>query len=111
LRGEIWMIERDTLLATRLSVDSAPVGVGSPSAVVAETMHVIYRTATGDLVDIFDDSGTIRWQTVRCDIAAAGDPVAFYDGSRAGVSFRAVDDQIHFARYVDGAWVCETATP
>lgn len=111
LRGTIWMIERDTLLATPLTAAGDPVAVGSPTAVVAETMHVIYRTATGDLIDLFDDSGTIRSQTIPCGVAAAGDPTAVYDGSRACVSFRGVDDAIHFARYVDGTWVCEAAAP
>ncbi len=111
LRGSIWMIERDTLLATRLSADGDPIAAGSPSAVVAETMHVIYRTSSGDLIDLFEDSGTFKPQTIPCGVAAAGDPTALYDGSRAGVSFRAADDAIHFARYVDGAWVCETAAP
>lgn len=111
LRGTIWMIERDTLLATQLSPNGAPAAVGSPSAVIAETMHVIYRTAAGDLIDLFDDAGSIKSQTIPCNVAAAADPAAFYDGSRAAVSFRAVDDAIHFARYVDGAWVCETAAP
>jgi GH25 family lysozyme M1 (1,4-beta-N-acetylmuramidase) len=111
LHGEIWMIERDTLLATRVNVNGAPLAVGSPTAMVAETMHVIYRTATGDLIDIFEDSGSFHQQTIQCNIAAAADPTAFYDAARVAISFRAVDDLIHVARYVDGTWVCQTANP
>ncbi len=110
IRGEIWMIERDTLSARLLSLDSAPVAEGSPSAVTADTAHIIYRSGTGDLIDIAEDaSGTWHWETISCPVGAAADPNAFYDGSRAGFSFRGLDDSLYFARNVDGAWTCEVA--
>lgn len=110
VRGEIWTIERDTLSARNLSLDSAPIAEGSPSAAFADSAHVIYRTGTGDLIDLTEDA-TGNWhpQTIPCPVGAAADPIAFYDGSRVGFSFRALDDSLYFARFVDGGWTCEVA--
>ncbi len=111
VRGDIWQIERDTLLAKDLSLDTghAPPAAGSPAAVVTNQTHVFYRTMDGTIIDIFDDVGVWRRRNVCAD--AAADPTAFVDSlGHAAVSFRAINGTIRVARFVNGAWKCENAT-
>lgn len=111
IRGDIWQIERDTLVAKNLSLDAghAPPAAGSPTAVVKDLAHVLYRTLDGTIIDMFDDAGVWRRRDV-CREAAA-DPTAFVDSSgHVAVSFRANDGTIRVAYFVNGAWLCEIAT-
>jgi GH25 family lysozyme M1 (1,4-beta-N-acetylmuramidase) len=111
VRGDIWQIERDTLLAVNLSQDAghAPPAAGSPTAIVTDQAHVFYRTMDGTIIDIFDDAGVWRRRTACSD--AAADPTAFVDSrGHAAVSFRANDGAIRIARFVNGAWKCENTT-
>jgi len=111
VRGDVWQIERDTLLAKDLSlnVGHAPPAAGSPTAVVTDQAHVFYRTMDGTIIDIFDDAGVWSRRNVCAD--AAADPTAFVDGlGHAAFSFRAIDGSIRVARFVNGAWKCENAT-
>jgi GH25 family lysozyme M1 (1,4-beta-N-acetylmuramidase) len=111
VRGDIWQIERDTLLAKNLSLDAghAPSAAGSPTALVTDRAHVFYRTMDGTIVDIFDDAGV--WHRQNVCTGAAADPTAFVDSlGHAAVSFRAMNGAIRVARFVSGAWKCEDAT-
>jgi GH25 family lysozyme M1 (1,4-beta-N-acetylmuramidase) len=113
LRGSIWQIERDTLIATNLHTSPpspivVPVCAGSPSAIFSGTAHILYRTTNGTIQEIFDDGGTWRTQQVCTD--AAADPTAFIDeAGHVAASFLATNDTIRVARLVDGAWQCEDA--
>jgi hypothetical protein len=112
VRGNIWQIERDTLVAKNLSVDAghAPPSAGSPTAVVADKVHVLYRTMDGVIIGMFDDAGVWRRFNVCAD--AAADPAAFLDSlGRAAVSFRTTDGAVRVAKFVNGAWKCEDALP
>jgi hypothetical protein len=114
LRGDIWQIERDTLNATNLSAMAghAPAAAGSPSAIVSDTAHLFYRTLDDTLIEMFDDAGTWRRRTIRCDAIPAADPTSFVNSNgQAAVSFRTVDGAIHVATLVQGSWVCEETAP
>ncbi len=110
LRGEIWQIERDSLNATNLtSATNAPVCIGNPSAVVASTIHIVYRSLDGTINEIFDDAGTWATRVVCPD--AASDPTAYVDeAGNAAVSFRAINGAVQIARF-DGSWNCVDAAP
>jgi GH25 family lysozyme M1 (1,4-beta-N-acetylmuramidase) len=111
LRGHIWQIERDTLNATNLSAAAnAPNAAGSPTAVAADTVHILYRGIDGRINEIFDDGGAWRTRQV-CSAAAASDPTAYIaDGAGAAATFRKLNGGIHIARFVNGAWTCEDPT-
>jgi Glycosyl hydrolases family 25 len=113
LRGHIWHIERDTLTARDLSAAAAPAptAAGSPTAVAASTVHILYRGIDGAIHDIFDDRGAWRWRRVCPDAVAASDPRAYVDErGHAAATFRTVGGPIHLARFVNGVWTCEDAT-
>jgi GH25 family lysozyme M1 (1,4-beta-N-acetylmuramidase) len=114
VRGDIWQIERDTLVATNISAEAghAPHAAGSPTAAVAggSEPHVIYRALDGTLVDMWND-GMWRRRNIPCDVRAAADPTAFLDGENVAVTFQAADGSIHLARLVDHAWSCELVQP
>jgi hypothetical protein len=119
LRGAIWIIERDTLRARNLGelavkaggadagTAGAPLAAGSPTAAFADTSRVFYRTADDDIVEIFDDSGTVRWREV-CGSAAA-DPTAFVTPAGIQLAFRGSDGSVRVAQLQKGEWVCENA--
>jgi GH25 family lysozyme M1 (1,4-beta-N-acetylmuramidase) len=111
LRGHIWQIERDTLNATDLSAAAnAPNAAGSPTAVAADTVHILYHGIDGRINEIFDDGGAWRTRQV-CSAAAASDPTAYIaDGASPAAAFRKLNGGIHIARFVNGAWTCEDAT-
>ena len=111
VRGDIWQIERDTLLAKNLGLSAGHVApaAGSPTAIVTNQAHVFYRTGDGTIIDIFEDAGAWRSRNVCSD--AAADPTAYVDsGGHAAISFRARDGSIQIARFVNSAWQCENAT-
>jgi hypothetical protein len=99
------------LNATDLSAAaSAPNAAGSPTAVAADTVHILYRGADGRIDEIFDDGGAWRARQV-CSAAAASDPTAYIaDGAGAAATFRKLNGGIHIARFANGAWTCEDAT-
>jgi GH25 family lysozyme M1 (1,4-beta-N-acetylmuramidase) len=118
LRGDIWQIERDTLNATNLSTTAghAPPAVGRPSAIVSDTTHIFYRAfdplGEDTIVEMFDDAGTWRRRSIRCDAVLAADPTGFVDANgQTAVSFRTTDGAIHVATLSRGAWVCEETAP
>lgn len=113
LRGHIWQIERDTMVATDLSAAAGaatPTAMGSPSAVFADTTHIVFRALQGQIHEIFDDSGTWRARRVCTDTTAVSDPTAFVasDGN-AAASFRTGTGGIGVARFANGTWTCEDA--
>lgn len=111
VRGDIWQIERDTLIAKNLSLEAghAPPAAGSPTAVFKDRAHVFYRTLDGTIIDMFDDAGV--WRRRNVCAGAAADPTAFIDHrGRAAVTFRAANGSIGVARFINGAWKCEEAT-
>jgi hypothetical protein len=99
VRGDIWQIKRDTLIAKNLSLDAghAPAAAGSPTAIFTDTAHIFYRTIDDNIIEFFDDAGVWRRRNV-CDDAAA-DPTAFATGGKAAVSFRAKDGTIRVAPF------------
>jgi GH25 family lysozyme M1 (1,4-beta-N-acetylmuramidase) len=109
LRGHIWEIERDTLIARDLSAAAgAATAAGSPSAVVVATPHIFYRDVAGAVREIFDDAGVWRTRPVCPGAVAASDPTAFVDqAGRAAVTFRSVNGPIRLVRFVNGRWTCD----
>src|SRR5262245_57537326 len=118
VRGGIWLIERDTLVARNLGavaekvgaagIVGAPNAAGNPTAVAADTPRVFYRAVDGTVIEIFNEGATVKWREVCA--GAAGDPAAFADAEGPKVSFRAEDGSIRVARLVNGTWTCEQAT-
>jgi len=113
LRGELWEIERDTLVARNLTTAAgAPKAAGSPSAVfVSGAMHTLHRTKDGRIIDLFATATGFDSQEVPCDVRAAADPTAYVDGGNVAVTYRAIDGTIHRAELVGGAWTCEDTAP
>jgi GH25 family lysozyme M1 (1,4-beta-N-acetylmuramidase) len=111
LRGHIWEIERDTLVARDLSAAAAaPTAAGSPTAVATDTAHVLYRGIDGSVHEIYDDRGTWRTRRVCADATAASDPAAYVDErGHAAATFRTVNGPIRIVRLVGGQWTCEDA--
>lgn len=109
VRGDIWQIERDTLVARNLSFEAghAPASAGSPTAVFTDTAHIFYRSLDGTIIEMFDDAGIWRRRNVCVD--AAADPTAYVAQGIATVSFRARDGSIRIARFANGTWKCENA--
>jgi GH25 family lysozyme M1 (1,4-beta-N-acetylmuramidase)/V8-like Glu-specific endopeptidase len=107
LRGHIWQIERDTLNAMDLSAAAgAPTASGTPSCVVAGAVHVLYRSTSGSVNEIYEEGGLWRSRVVTTD--AAADPTAFLDQyGHAAVSFRAMNGRVRVARCVNNTWVVE----
>jgi hypothetical protein len=87
-------------------VDLTPASVDLTAA-FADTSRVFYRTADDDIVEIFDDSGTVRWREV-CGSAAA-DPTAFVTPAGIQLAFRGSDGSVRVAQLQKGEWVCENA--
>jgi GH25 family lysozyme M1 (1,4-beta-N-acetylmuramidase) len=110
VRGIIWQIERDTLSATNLSAAAgAPPAAGSPTAVAADVVHILYRGTDSTVNEIFDDNGT--WKTRPVCAGAASDPSAYVDElGHAAASFRTLSGGIRIARFISGSWKCEDAT-
>jgi hypothetical protein len=111
LKGPIWQIERDTLVATDLTTAAgAPLAAGSPSALFLGATHILYRALDNSIQEIFDDSGT--WKTRSVCNGAAADPSAYIDErGQAAVSFLADTGTIRVARLVNGTWQCENTSP
>ena len=109
VRGAIWQVERDTLKATNLTAAaSAPMAAGSPSVVVSDRCHILYRGTDHTLNEIYDDAGT--WRTRAVCAGAVADPTAYVDrNGNAAASFFS-DGGIRVARFVNGAWACENVT-
>ncbi len=110
VRGAIWQIERDTLNAIDLTrLASASKCTGSPSAVAADTVHILYKGIDGGVHEIYDDGGTWRTRPVCGD--AASDPTAYIDDlGHAAASFTTRSGRIRVARFFQGKWSCEDAT-
>ena len=113
LRGDLWEIERDTLVARNLTTAAgAPKAAGSPSAVFAGgVMHALYRTRDGRIIDLFATATGFAQQQVPCTVDAAADPTAYIDGGNAAVTFRASDGTIQRAELAGGNWTCADTTP
>ena len=113
LRGDLWEIERDTLVARNLTTAAHAVhAAGSPSVVFAGgAMHTLYRTKDGRIIDLFATATGFDSQEVPCDVRAAADPPAYVDGGNVAVTYRAIDGTIHRAELVGGAWTCEDTAP
>jgi hypothetical protein len=111
LRGHIWQIERDTLIARDLSAAaSAPTAAGNPTAVVAGTPHILYRGIDGTIHEIFDDGGLWRSRRICADAVAASDPVAYVDEhGHAAATFRTMSGPIRVVRFANGRWTCQDA--
>ena len=113
LRGDLWEIERDTLVARNLTAAAqAEKAAGSPSAVfVGGAMHALYRTKDGRVFDLFSTATGFASQEVPCDVRAAADPTAYTDGGNVAVTYRAVDGTIHRAELAGGTWSCVDTAP
>ena len=113
VRGDIWEIERDTLVARNLTAAAqASHSAGSPSAVFAGgVMHTFYRTKDGRLIDLFATATGFEARDVPCNVEAAADPAAYVDGGNVAVTYRAVDGTIQRAELVNGAWTCADTAP
>lgn len=109
VRGAIWQVERDTLKATNLTAAAnAPVACGSPSAIVTDRAHILFRGTDRSLNELFEDAGA--WRTRRVCAGIVADPTAYVDrNGNAAVSFFA-DDGLKVARLANGAWACENVT-
>jgi len=110
VRGDIWQIERDTMLAKNLSLDAghAPPAHGSPAALFAGNAHVFYRTGDGTIIEIYDDAGIWRRRNVCSD--AAADPSAYCDdAAQPVVTYLGTGGTIRVARFSNGSWTCEDA--
>ena len=113
LRGDLWEIERDTLVARNLTAAAqAAQAAGSPSAVFAGgVMHTLYRTKDSRVIDLFATATGFASREVPCSVRAAADPTAYIDGGNVAVTYRGVDGTIHRAEPVNGAWTCEDTAP
>jgi hypothetical protein len=113
LRGDLWEIERDSLVARNLTAAAQAVhAAGNPSAVFAGgVMHTLYRAKDGRVIDLFATATGFDSREVPCTVGAAADPTAYIDGGHVAVTYRAVDGTIKRAELVNGAWTCADTSP